>query len=318
MKRTIIYCIFLFVLFVFWTIGEFCASTAREGSSFLEKHLQNKEYHTWCNDSIKFNNNQKNLPDDWQHFFAKQTYKSFVDKSFFFNITSQEETIKLKMSILGDSYSTYKGYVSPDTNECWYADTMEYKNNLHDVKQTWWWIIKEDMGWTLEKNNSFSGATICNTGYKGRDFSKRSFVTRMDNIGEPDILFIFGGTNDCWAGSPLGEFEYEEWTAEDLYNFRPAFAYIINHLKRTHPQMRIINICNSDLRGKYNASMEAICTYYQIENIQLKSIDKQHSHPSVVGMREIVEQIETLLNDARTDLPPKTLINRKASYMDKI
>lgn len=26
-----------------------------------------------------------------------------------------------KLSILGDSYSTYYGYVTPDTNLCWYG-----------------------------------------------------------------------------------------------------------------------------------------------------------------------------------------------------
>ena len=41
--------------------------------------------------------------------------------------------------------------------------------------------------------------------------------------------------------------------------------------------------------------MEEICRYYKIENIQLKDIDKQHSHPSILGMREIAAQIEKLV-----------------------
>ena len=203
---------------------------------------------------------------------------------------------QLKVSILGDSYSTYKGQVSPSTNEIWYADSMSYKNDVHDVKQTWWWILTEEMGWKLEKNNSYSGATICNRGYNGRDFTHRSFVTRMKNIGNPDILLIFGGTNDCWAGAPIGEYKYSNWSEADLYTFRPAFAYMLDYLKKNHPQTRIINICNSDLKGAYNPSMAEICKHYKVENLQLHDIDKQHSHPSIAGMKEIAKQIKQIIS----------------------
>lgn len=204
--------------------------------------------------------------------------------------------LQLKVSILGDSYSTYKGHVSPSTNEIWYADSMSYKNDVHDVKQTWWWILTEEMGWKLEKNNSYSGATICNRGYNGRDFTHRSFVTRMKNIGNPDILLIFGGTNDCWAGAPIGEYKYSNWSEADLYTFRPAFAYMLDYLKKNHPQTRIINICNSDLKGAYNPSMAEICKHYKVENLQLHDIDKQHSHPSIAGMKEIAKQIKQIIS----------------------
>lgn len=229
-------------------------------------------------------------------FFANG--KFYIAEGCDNNLHKQQS--KLKISILGDSYSTYEGYVSPNTNEIWYADSMSYKNDVHDVKQTWWWILTEEMGFELEKNNSYSGATICNTGYNGRDFTHRSFVTRMKDIGNPDILLIFGGTNDCWAGAPIGQFQYEKWSDKDLYKFRPAFAYMLDFLKKHHPKMRIINICNSDLKGAYNPSMADICKHYQIENVQLHDIDKQHSHPSIAGMKEIAEQIKQQI-DKKTE-----------------
>ena len=34
-----------------------------------------------------------------------------------------------KVSILGDSYSTYYGYVTPDTNLCWYGVPEDKKEN---------------------------------------------------------------------------------------------------------------------------------------------------------------------------------------------
>lgn len=196
-----------------------------------------------------------------------------------------------KVSILGDSYSTYSGHVYPAANLCFYRDKSKFPNDVHDVRKTWWWLLNEKMGYVMVKNNSYSGATICNTGYGKNDYSDRSFVTRMTNIGEPDILFIFGGTNDCWAKSPLGEYMYEGWTKKDLYKFRPAFCYLLHNLKAKHPNMKIINICNSDLDGEYNSSMAVICKHYGVTNVQLKSIDKQYNHPSIVGMEQICKQL---------------------------
>lgn len=199
-------------------------------------------------------------------------------------------------SVLGDSYSSFSGYVTPASNPCYYSEAPAYPNDVCDVRKTWWWMWAKENGYVLQKNNSYSGATVCNTGYSELDFSDRSFVTRMKNIGNPDVLFIFGGTNDARAGAPLGEYKYSGWTKADLYQFRPAFACMLDYLKREHPKMRIVNICNCGLSGDYNASMAAICKHYGVECLLLENIDKQHEHPSIVGMRQIVDQINAFMN----------------------
>lgn len=99
-----------------------------------------------------------------------------------------------KISVLGDSYSTYHGYVTPDTNLSWYGVPGEKKeNDVKRVEDTWWHRFINEHGYQLEQNNSYSGATICHTGYSKNDYSDRSFVTRMDGLGNPDVIFIFGG-----------------------------------------------------------------------------------------------------------------------------
>ena len=98
-----------------------------------------------------------------------------------------------KISILGDSYSTFYGYVTPDTNLCWYGVPGEKKeNDVTQVDETWWRLFLKQYGYRLECNNSYSGATICHTGYDGADYSDRSFVTRMSDLGQPDIILVFG------------------------------------------------------------------------------------------------------------------------------
>lgn len=130
---------------------------------------------------------------------------------------------KKSVSILGDSYSTFEGYLQPDTNSIWYYTIPRHKTDVVSVRQTWWHQFIKENDYRLCVNNSFSGATICNTGYRQADYSDRSFITRMDELGCPDVIFIFGATNDCWAGAPLGEYKYGGWTKEDLYRSVPLW-----------------------------------------------------------------------------------------------
>ncbi len=206
--------------------------------------------------------------------------------------TGFARTHQKKVSILGDSYSTFNGYLTPDTNYCWYGISEHIKiNDVHEVEQTWWYLLINEQGYQLERNNAFSGATICHTGYNGDDFSHCSFVTRLDNLGDPDIIFVFGGTNDNWAGSPLGEFQYEGCSKADLYNFRPAFCYLLSKLAEQYPDARVYNITNTELSPEVADSMEEICGYYGVTNIRLAYIDKQSGHPSVTGMKAICKQV---------------------------
>jgi hypothetical protein len=93
-------------------------------------------------------------------------------------------------------------------------------------------------------NNSFSGATICHTGYRSEDYSDHSFITRMKALGCPDIIFIFGATNDYWAKSPLGEYQYADWSKKDLYSFRPAMSYMLDTMIDYYPNVEIYFLLN--------------------------------------------------------------------------
>ncbi|MDO4164965.1 MAG: SGNH/GDSL hydrolase family protein [Bacteroides sp.] len=200
-----------------------------------------------------------------------------------------------KISILGDSYSTYGGYVTPSTNLCWYNGTdggdKSDKNDVKSVEETWWHRLAQEHGYQLDVNNSYSGSTVCCTGYRKNDYSDRAFITRILNLGNPDIILVFGGTNDSWAGVPIGEFQYADWTKKDLYRFRPAFAYLLDALIRLYPSATIYSITNSELSAEVTNSMDEICRHYQITNIRLHDIEKQWGHPSVKGMESICEQV---------------------------
>ncbi|MBQ2592382.1 MAG: hypothetical protein II567_03775, partial [Candidatus Riflebacteria bacterium] len=46
-------------------------------------------------------------------------------------------------------------------------------------------------------------------------------------LGQPDVIFIFGATNDSWAGAPIGDYKYENITKADLYQFTRTLCRII-------------------------------------------------------------------------------------------
>ena len=206
------------------------------------------------------------------------------------------------ISILGDSYSTFQGYLQPDTNAVWYWDNVEAMNtDVHHVRETWWHQFIKKNGYRLCINNSFSGSTICYSGYKTvgpdfTDYSDRAFVTRLDKLGCPDIIFVFGGTNDSWAGSPIGEYKYSGWTREDLFSFRPAMACMLEKMIDRYPNVKIYFLLNDDLRDEIDESVKTICSHYEVDLIELVDIHKINGHPSVKGMRQICEQIEAYIS----------------------
>ncbi len=209
---------------------------------------------------------------------------------------------KKSVSILGDSYSTFENFVEPSENAIWYflAPNPDL-TDVTDVKQTWWHKFITENGYKLEKNNSYSGSTICNTGYRGEDYSDRSFITRMNNLGSPDILFIFGATNDSWADAPIGDFVWSDWNNEQLKSFRPALTYMLSHVVDRYPNTEIYYIINDGLKPEITNSIIEACNHYNVPYIELKDIDKTAGHPNIHGMNQISQQLKASLS--RQEVP---------------
>ena len=161
-----------------------------------------------------------------------------------------------KVSILGDSYSTFVGTI-PSHYAPFYPND---RNDVTKVEQTWWSLYIKAMGYQLEKNDSWSGSTICGIGYGGMDSSRNNFISRVDSLGNPDIIFVFGGTNDAWANSPIGEYKYADWTKDDCKNFRPALACLLDMLQKRYPKASIYSLLNSASTTMFSSSNSMIST----------------------------------------------------------
>ena len=199
--------------------------------------------------------------------------------------------------IIGDSYSTFKGYI-PKENETYYTDD-NLDIEVKKVEWTWWYPLIKETDSKLVLNDSWSGTTVCHTGYNGDCSEICSFVFRTERLikngffdeNEIDTVFIFGGTNDSWANSPTGELQFDNWTKEDLFSFGPAICYLVSMLKNILPNAQIILISNCGLKEEITACIKGVAEHYGVKLVELHGIDKIYDHPTIKGMNEIKNQI---------------------------
>lgn len=225
----------------------------------------------------------------------KKIYLAILVSIFAFSVSFAQKASK-SVTIFGDSYSTFEGFLTPEHNLSWYfLDRKQRDNDVIAVEQTWWHQLLKKNGWKLCMNNSYSGSTISSSGYGGADYTDRSFVTRATNLGNPDIIFIFGATNDSWVPSPVGQYKYSGWTKEDLKSFRPSLAKMLDYMTKRYLGVEIYFILNSELSDAINASVFTICDHYKVPVIVLHDIEKKQGHPSVAGMKAIAEQVDAFV-----------------------
>ena len=208
--------------------------------------------------------------------------------------------------IFGDSYSTFAGYI-PANYPTYYSSVGRNDNtpSKMEVGETWWGRLLAITGDNLLLNDSWSGSPVCYTGYDGADCSRMgSFVCRYKNYvkqgffkdNKVDTVFVFGGTNDFWAGAPLGEVKLSDLTEDDLYCVLPAFCYLMSALKTELPCAEICFIINTDLRSEIGDCIELAGKHFGVNTVRLHDIDKREGHPTVKGMSQICEQVLKVYN----------------------
>lgn len=209
----------------------------------------------------------------------------------------------IRFSVLGDSFSSLEGTVDPETNAVW---TSYPEVGVTMPEQMWWHMVATEMGWTLVKNNSFSGSLICNfSDFNGGSYyAPNSYLRRMDNLGNPDVIFVFGGTNDVWDGAGFGEFVYADWTDEQLCEIRPAIAYLFENLARLYPNAEVyflidMDLCSSgvddETKQVFINSVHRIANHYNVKFIDIEEIHKAYWHPDAQGQDDIARQVLEVL-----------------------
>ncbi|MBQ2028325.1 MAG: hypothetical protein II481_02690 [Clostridia bacterium] len=203
------------------------------------------------------------------------------------------------LSILGDSYSTFKGWL-PEGNYIYYPN--ENVPDMTRAEDTWWQLLIAKRGFRMLINDSSSGTTV-STSVRPQHVISDAFVMRMKNSlsengvnGEkPDCILLFGGTNDGWTDVKVGVNRYADWTDADLKQFLPAFCYMLDYVTGKNPQAQIAAIVNTDLADGMAEGMQQACEHYGVQCILLHDISKVCGHPDRQGMRQIAEQVDAAL-----------------------
>lgn len=142
----------------------------------------------------------------------------------------------LGLSILGDSISTYDGYIPTGFN-IFYPLSGE----LTDVSQTWWMQLLDDTGMELCANDSSSGSTCAGDSLSTDDPQYGCSGLRTSLlIGKqgrmPDVIIIYMGTNDLLKGIPLGDNDGTQLVEEGVIeNFSDAYSLILDKIASDYP-----------------------------------------------------------------------------------
>ena len=214
----------------------------------------------------------------------------------------KKSDVKLgNIMILGDSYSTFEGCIPEGYPSYYSKKSVDF--GVTSQKRTWWGRLLQKTDSHLVLNSSYSGSTVCHTGYGGADASAYSFLGRMQALraqgffeeNSIDTLIIYGGLNDYWAGAPRGEIRYEEFADADAYSVYPAFIMLFTCAREALPNARIIFILEEYLDEEMKASLREICSHLGIETVETQGISKSSGHPDKQGMAQIADRIISYL-----------------------
>ena len=219
-----------------------------------------------------------------------------------------------RVSILGDSISTYAGFI-PETHRPRYPQD----NLVTDVNNTWWMKVLNTLEATLGVNDSWAGSTVSNH----RDFNEKDFgpdaamasYTRIRNLGSkgtPNLIFFFGGTNDAGKMVEKGSADNAFLPDPESYkwnSFADAYREALARLRELHPNAEIIAMTPSFSNGYYDNERlsefaDLIIEICRRENI--KCVDLRKSgitfdmlpdglHPNADGMDRIYRAVINIL-----------------------
>ena len=200
--------------------------------------------------------------------------------------------------IFGDSYSTFEGHI-PKGHAVYYSESDPSNTGVTKVSETWWYPLLSLLSANLVYNDSWSGSTICNTGYGGDCSKTSSFIYRLERHIENgffeknkvDTLFVFGGTNDSWANSPLGEIKFSDIKAEELFSVLPAVSYLAKRLREALPDVNVIFLINTEIKEEIREGIRLCANHYGHRYIDFPYIEKVGNHPTPIGMKTIKDTV---------------------------
>ena len=229
------------------------------------------------------------------------------------------------VSILGDSISTFAGYIpTSDGFNLEHLARYPQDNLLTDVNETWWMQVINELDAKLGINDSWRGSTVSGgvpvtSGTTGENAAMSNLI-RIQNLGSngtPDIILFYGGTNDLAHIGEVGTFSADNApSVVDLHttkwdNLVDAYVNTLLRLKHYYPNSEVICLLPTYTKSYYsdtklancNEILATVCNYYNIKYVDLRYCGISVSnlpdgiHPDSAGMDYISKSVINLLID---------------------
>ena len=172
------------------------------------------------------------------------------------------------------------------------GDSITLGYALEDRSARYSTLVAAELGMD-EENYGITGTLVAKAGLNESD--GLDFVSRLHLIERADVAIIFGGTNDSWANSPLGEETFTDYSHKNLFNVMPALSFIIKRAKEILPEANIVFIVNDSLKPEIASTVISASEHFGTSYALLEGIDKTNGHPTVKGMKNIKDQLSAFI-----------------------
>ena len=214
-----------------------------------------------------------------------------------------DEYVNKRISILGDSISTFAGSDAETASDghliangiyTFAGNHCRYPNSyLSDVNNTYWKKLIDALGLTLGINDSWAGSRVSWDGSTGSDIGADIYIAsptrigHLDDNGTPDIILVNAGTNDIGAGVTIGTFNTEspknytdaQIAALPVATFADAYRAMLIRLQKAYPLAKIVVMLPNYTTSYYNpeqadAYLEIIkeaCDYFGVPWVDMRA-----------------------------------------------
>lgn len=234
---------------------------------------------------------------DWNTSAAAVALEWAYDPTFGYPLPEGVDapgTATRKVSLMGDSISTYQGFMFSDnsyTMNKWYPDSGNtYTGQILNEQETWWWklIYGKMHGARLEASNAFSGATVCYLeGRSEQQVTTNCFQRRayLYDFGEPDVLFYYGGRNDFGSfgsssdvnlGSYADDALAAAWSGaagEFFDNFSQGTVGILRDFHAHYPGAKVLIIMHDQMSDGYADAAQAIASFLAARGLDIRYVN---------------------------------------------
>ena len=233
-----------------------------------------------------------------------------------------------KLSILGDSISTYSGVSNDATANSTIGGNEAFYKSQIALDETWWKQAADNTGMNVLVNNSWAGSNVAvygdNTLTSKAGCGDRAVNLHDENNTTPDIIAAYIGINDCGCLTGVGDFDEisDIWDGAkyvgEFTTFSRAYARMVHQMVNAYQGAEIFLFTlprngylwtgtkesYNALQDEYNKTIYKIAEVFGCQVVDLATaVGEDYSdyllsdkiHPNATGMDVITAAFETAL-----------------------